>query len=110
MKVPETIHGRWRITWMGAWDADAIDLLGPAFIEFDEKGDGEFTLIAVVGSLHCAYQTFDGLPHVDFTWAGANECAPASGDGWADVQADGTLAGEIRIHAGDDSEVTAQRW
>lgn len=59
-QVPEAILGRWRITWMETWDEEAIDLLGPAFIEFDEKGGGEFTFIAVVGSMHCAYKLYDG--------------------------------------------------
>jgi hypothetical protein len=29
-----SINGKWRITEMDLWDQDAIDLLGPAFIEF----------------------------------------------------------------------------
>lgn len=109
-QAPEAIVGRWRITWMETWDEEAIDLLGPAFIEFDEQGGGEFTFIAVVGSLNCAHKTYDGLLHVDFTWAGADECDPASGDGWADVLADGTLAGHISIRDGDESEFKARRW
>ncbi len=28
--------GRWRIQEMDVWDGDALDLVGPAFIEFRE--------------------------------------------------------------------------
>jgi hypothetical protein len=39
------ISGKWRITKMDLWDQEAIDLLGPAFIEF--KGErGQFRFIA----------------------------------------------------------------
>ena len=109
MKVPDAIKGRWRITWMEQWALDAIDLLGPAFIEFDEKGGGEFTFICVVGSMQCAYAVHDGLPSVDFTWDGADEMDPASGDGSAEVMPDGTLAGHITIHDGDESDFVAKR-
>lgn len=34
------VVGRWRIVEMEVWDADAIDLLGPASIEFDRNGQG----------------------------------------------------------------------
>lgn len=109
-QVPVAILGRWRITWMETWDEEAIDLLGPAFVEFDAQGGGEFTFIAVVGSTHCAYKLCDDLPQFDFTWAGADECERTSGEGWADIQSDGTLAGHISIHDGDESEFTARRW
>ena len=29
---------RWRITEMELWDREDLDLLGPAFIEFDREG------------------------------------------------------------------------
>lgn len=31
--VQPQLTGRWRITEMELWDSEAIDLLGPAFIE-----------------------------------------------------------------------------
>ena len=33
-----------------------------------------------------------------------------SGDGDADLEPDGTLTGEIRLHHGDDMPFTAKRW
>jgi hypothetical protein len=34
----------------------------------------------------------------------------ACGDGDAQLEADGTLTGEIRFHRGDESAFTAHRW
>jgi hypothetical protein len=35
------ILGRWRITEMDNWDQEAVDLVKPVLIEFDEDGLGE---------------------------------------------------------------------
>ena len=43
-----TMAGKWRITEMDLWDQEAIDLLGPAFIEIKGEG-GQFRFIAVDG-------------------------------------------------------------
>jgi hypothetical protein len=34
----------------------------------------------------------------------------ACGSGWAEIQADGSLRGEIGFHAGDDIPFIARRW
>jgi hypothetical protein len=34
---------------------------------------------------------------------------PASGDGWAELQEDGSLEGEISLHNGDDVPFIARR-
>jgi hypothetical protein len=39
--------GRWRIQKMDVWDRDALDLVGPAFIEFRADQTGNFGFIAV---------------------------------------------------------------
>jgi len=41
---------------MEAWDRDAIELLGPAFIEFAGQG-GHFRFIAVDGYMDCRHKT-----------------------------------------------------
>ncbi len=40
------IVGKWRITEMETWKHDAIDLVGPAFIEFAGQG-GQLHFIVV---------------------------------------------------------------
>lgn len=101
-----SIAGKWRITEMERWDQDAIDLVGPAFIEFGGQG-GQFRFIAVDGRMHCQHMTKNGRPHVEFTWEGNDECDPTSGRGWAKLKKDGTLTGRIYIHRGDDSAFKA---
>jgi hypothetical protein len=96
------ISGRWRITEMDLWDQEAIDLLGPAFIEF--KGEeGQFRFIAVDGWIACRHGQQNGRPHIDFTWDGNDECDPAGARGWVNLQKDGSLIGHIYFHQGDDS-------
>ena len=97
-----SIIGKWRITEMDAWDREAIDLVGPAFIEFQGQG-GQFRFIAVDGWMDCRHGQRSGRPCVDFTWEGNDECDPASGRGWAKLLKDGLLTGHIYFHHGDDS-------
>ncbi|MBN1170571.1 MAG: hypothetical protein JXA67_00155 [Micromonosporaceae bacterium] len=99
--------GRWRITWMELWDADAIDLVEPGFIEFDGDGTGRFGFIVVDGWMDCRESTRDGRPCVEFTWEGSDEGDKVSGRGWATVAGDGTLDGRIFFHRGDDSDFRA---
>lgn len=97
-----SIIGKWRITEMDAWDREAIDLVGPAFIEFQGQG-GQFHFIAVDGWMDCRHGQRSGRPCVNFTWEGNDECDPANGRGWAKLLKDGSLSGHIHFHHGDDS-------
>jgi hypothetical protein len=101
-----TLTGRWRITQTELWDREFLDMMEPACILFDGTGGGEFAFGCVTGQLHCR-DTEEGA---DFTWQGNDEMDEARGDGWAQLQPDGTLSGEIRFHNGDDSNFTAQPW
>jgi hypothetical protein len=100
------IEGKWRITEMDVWDREAIDLLGPAFIEFAAEV-GSFRFIAVEGQMSCEHGERRGRPHVTFTWEGNDECDPASGRGWATLRKDGMLAGRLFIQDGDASGFAA---
>lgn len=44
-----SLAGKWRITQMDLWDREAIDLVGPACIEFGNGHSGSFRFIAVDG-------------------------------------------------------------
>jgi hypothetical protein len=96
------ISGKWRITEMDLWDQEAIDLVGPAFIEFKGEG-GQFRFIAVDGRMDCRHGRRNGRPYVDFTWDGNDECDPATGRGWVNLQKDGSLTGHIYLHQADHS-------
>ena len=105
-KSKKAIIGRWRITDMEAWDADFIDMMEPGYIRFDADGSGEFVFGTVYGAISGTYGSGD----IDFTWEGNSEMDSACGDGYAKLKDDGTLTGEIRFHAGDESSFTARRW
>jgi hypothetical protein len=47
-----SIEGRWRIVEMELWDRDAIELLGPAFIEIGEPEAAMAIRILVGADLH----------------------------------------------------------
>jgi hypothetical protein len=94
---------------MELWDSDAIDLLGPAFIEINADGTGTFQFIAVQGNLDCHFNKPGDDPAVEFSWDGNDECDPASGRGLANISPDGSLHGRVFFHMGDDSDFTATR-
>ena len=94
---------------MELWDADAIDLVGPGFIEFDRGRSGRLAFIAVEAELDCRQAVRDEGPCVEFTWEGSDEGDPVSGRGWAVLADDGTLDGRIFFHLGDDSGFQAVR-
>lgn len=101
-KAANPFLGHWRITEMELWGRDDLDLVVPAFIEFDRQGMGEFRFIAVQGCLDCRFTERGGAPAVDFSWEGQDEGDAALGRGWA-VLRDGKLEGRWFFHRGDDS-------
>ena len=54
------IVGRWQITESELWDSDALNLVAPAFIEFEQDGLGSFGFIAVQGQMDCREAERDG--------------------------------------------------
>jgi len=54
-----TIEGRWRIVEMEVWDREALDLLGPAFIEIEADGHGSVRFVAFERSLRPCVQLLD---------------------------------------------------
>ena len=105
-KTPLTkVLGRWRITEIEGWETDTIDLLGPGHILF-EPGNAQIAFGVVQISLDCSYSPTGA----HFTFHGSDEGTEVWGDGDADLEEDGTLAGEIRFHNGDDMPFIARPW
>lgn len=100
--------GTWRITETDLWDLDAIELRGPALLEFNADGTGSFGFIAVEGYIDWK-PAASGSERVEFSWEGNDDGDPASGRGWAETTEDGTLHGRIFFHMGDDSGFRASR-
>lgn len=100
-----SIQGKWRIVEMPDYEADFPDVMGPAYILFDQSG-GEFSFGCVTGMIHGT--TNSGA--VEFTWSGNDEMDEACGEGWAELQEDGSLEGQICFQGGDEVDFIAQPW
>ena len=101
-----TLLGRWRIVEMADYEDDFPDMMEPAYILFDRGDGGEFAFGCVTGQLH----NRPAKDRASFTWQGNDEMDEASGDGWTELQPDGSLKGEIRFHNGDDAKFVARPW
>ena len=107
--TPAAFLGAWYIETMELWAKDAIELLGPGTVRFEDEAFGEFRFIAVRGLMDCRFSDRDGKPLAEFSWQGKDERDDASGRGWATVDENGALAGRIYFHQGDDSAFSATR-
>jgi hypothetical protein len=105
----EGLNGRWRILEMDLWHREALDLVAPAFIEFQPDGTGSFGFIAVTGRMDRRSQEID-RGAVEYSWEGTDEGHHVSGRGWAALQDDASLHGHIYFHLGDDSGFRAEPW
>jgi hypothetical protein len=95
-----SVRGRWRVA-----ETPDYAMAGPgSYILFAQNG-GEFALDCLTGSIH---GRCDG-DAVEFTWDGSDEMEPASGHGWAEMQDDGSLEGEICLQGGNDIPFIARR-
>ena len=101
-----SLLGKWRIMAMPDYTEDYPDMLEPAYILFDDKGAGEFVFVCVTG------QIFAGGAGraVEFSWQGNDEMDEVQGDGWAELQPDGSLNGAVCFKGGDEANFSARRW
>ena len=100
------MKGKWRIVEMPDYEADFPGIVEPAYILFDGKGGGEVVFGCVTGTINGAGDT----DAVEFDWNGNDEMDEASGDGWAELQSDGSITGQICFHGGDEATFTARPW
>jgi len=100
-----SLKGRWRIVTMPDDVEDYPDMVEPASILFEENGSGEFAFGSVTGHISAGA---DG-DVIDCAWTGNEEMDQTRGDGWAELQPDGSLHGQICFHGGDEANFTARR-
>ena len=100
-----SVLGKWRIVELTDYEDDHVDMVEPAYILF-EATRGEFAFGCVTG----AFAGGGDSDAVEFNWDGANEMDEACGSGWAELQPDGSLQGEICFHRGDQIAFIACRW
>lgn len=102
----QSLKGKWRIVQMPDYEAGFPDMIEPAYIFFDGEGGGGFAFGCVTGAIYGA----DDTDAVEFTWDGNDEMDEARGDGWAELQPDGSIIGQICFHGGDEANFTARPW
>jgi hypothetical protein len=100
------MKGKWRIVKMPGYTRDYPDMVEPAYILLDGKGGGEFAFGCVTGAIYGAGTT----SHIEFTWSGSDEMDEAQGDGWAELQPDSSIEGQICFHNGDEADFVARPW
>jgi hypothetical protein len=100
-----SVLGKWRIVEMPDYTTGNCDMMEPAYILFTNQGTGEFAFGCVTGHIFDA-ATVDAI---EFSWQGNNEMDEAAGDGWAELQLDGSLKGEICFNSGDEATFVARR-
>lgn len=95
-----SVRGKWRVV-----ETPEHDMAGAgSYILFATEGS-EFALDCLTGAIHGSCEG----DAVEFTWDGSDEMAPATGHGWAEKRADGSLEGEICLEGGDDIPFIARR-
>lgn len=93
---------------MELWEADDLDLIGPAQIALERGGQGRMTFIAVDVQLDCQFARREDGDGVEFTFDGFDEGDRVSGRGWAVLEGQ-NLRGRILFHQGDSSGFVARR-
>jgi hypothetical protein len=107
-KAANPFLGRWRITESELWEPEDLDLVVPAFIEFEPANSGEFAFIAVQGRLDWRLGERGGAMAVEFSWEGQDEGDDVMGRGWA-VLRDEALEVRWFFHQGDETWFRAKR-
>lgn len=100
-----SVLGRWRIVEMPDYTDDYPDMMEPAYILFEDHGSGEFAFGCVTGQIFGS----GDADAVAFSWSGNDEMDEAQGDGWAELQPDGALKGQIGFQRGDEANFIARR-
>ena len=94
---------------MEAWDEDYFNMDVQVYIRIDPNNLGVFQFGLVSGGINGKLVDYADGERFEFTWAGNDECDPASGSGWIRILEENFLEGEFRIHLGDDSTFLAIR-
>ena len=98
------LKGKWRIVEMATKTADQP--LHPGYIELDGEGGGQLAY----GALRAILDTAVSANGIDFDWYGFERMEEVGGEGWIELQPDGSLLGELAFDNGDGSTLRAHPW
>ena len=104
-----SVLGKWRIVELPGYEDDYANMVEPAYILF-EDGRGEFAFGCVTGAFAGGTSRKGERTAVAFDWNGNDEMDAVSGSGSAELQANGSLRGEIHVHRGDKIPFIARHW
>jgi len=100
-----TLQGKWRIIELPGYEADYADMMEPAYILFG-SANSEFAFDASPAPFPGGADT----NAVQFNWEGNDEMDEVCGDGWVQLDPDGSLSGEMKFHGGDEIPFIARPW
>lgn len=100
------MKGKWRIVEMPDFTKDYLDMTQTAYIIFDSEGSGEFAFGCITGAFHGGGRA----DAAQFSWDGTDEMDQTGGHGWAELQPDGSLIGQIDFDNGDEADFIAKPW
>ena len=99
-----SVLGKWRIAETPDYEDNFPNMMEPAYILFRDHRSGKFAFGCVTGQIFASGDT----DAVEFSWSGNDEIDEAQGDGWAEIQPDGSLKGQICFHGGDEANFIAR--
>jgi hypothetical protein len=105
--VKKTFVGKWRITELQDYDADYVDMCGPAMLTIGSRGSGRINFGASEAEIDCRMDDFDERV-VRFSFEGSDEGDPICGHGYCLVAGD-ELHGRIFRHLSDTFGFKARR-
>lgn len=99
--------GKWRIIDSEEWSPDMLNMDSDASFEIDKDGFGFFNFCAVEADIdyRCAK---DDDNKIHFSFSGNDDRDPASGRGWAKLQAN-KLKIQLYFHRGMESWFNAEK-
>jgi hypothetical protein len=103
------VIGRWRIIEMSTYADEHLDERVEPYIEIREGGAGSFAFWMVFGLLTWEAIERDGRSAVEFNWQGSEVLDATAGKGWAALNGQDELRGEISFWTGDGSTFQARR-
>jgi hypothetical protein len=105
--VKKKFVGQWRVTELQGFDADYINLCGPAKVRISTRGTGRMNFGAVEVELDCKMDDLDERV-LRFSFEGADEGDPIGGRGYCLVDGD-VMTGRLFRHHGDEFGFRAKR-
>jgi hypothetical protein len=105
--VKKIFVGKWRITELDGYDADYVDLSGPAMLDISTRGNGNMNFGAVEAMLDCKTDELDERI-LRFSFEGEDEGDSICGRGYCLADED-QMVGRIFRHLGDELSFKAKR-